>query len=548
MLDNLILPSRHHLEVLDDLQKYFRKRNAVAKFPGLLEEDEITENSFSVRYASSDAKMIETRKKIRNMDLEQIAEKREEVKAAREHIASLRADMDRLECTCTANVPKVLCSGCASQTEMQQEIANQKIFVHKVSLMPEKYKQNAVVFELCIPDEIACLRDVLYIFVTKHYNVSVGEWEKCTSWTENRKLKFFATGCAENVFLGTSCKYFNTSRTRGSDRISKHPESPPEEFINKDTSDYDCLMFGRAASKQTKKMPRKMSKQSIKKYVTFTVDKSTGYEKLQSTLETTMHTQNSVLASQSECPIDLNITEYVNFGSLRADGHRLQYRNLYRAIVEEKLSFETPSVLALVMQTLWESGPNRAANSSWYRETNEDFMDLNFIEAMVNLLDGYIQRQQRNWQNPLKLMFATFIICRMFELNTDPVIADLIAEVLLKFRSIAISWIPLIQTTLNENRVNESNCGKLNVNLVEVGICGVLTYFVDPHHPFFNKIFDSIGNQSALYAWMHFIATINHNNLLCKDNNQQVRTVCIRFNPTISFILLISISFPIVAE
>lgn len=531
MFDNLLLTSRHHLEVLFDLQTYFEKRNADATGPGLIEEDEITENSFAVRFAANDEVMIHHRKRIQRLDKNKMDQKIEEVKAARESVATMRAQIAELVCTCSADDPKTVCADCDTRKKVQKQIDDTKIDVYKVSMMPDRNKKNAIVFELRIPDMIACLRDVLYLFVTKHYDGSVGEREKCNGWIEHKRLKSFSAGCSEYVFLGTSSKFFNTPRSRASDRKTKHPDCAMEEFINKDTSDYDCLLFGRLPTKNPKKlptltkMPTKTAKQTIKKFVTFTLDKSSGYAKLQWALESTAHTQNDVFAVQSDCPIDLTIAEYKAFGSLRADGHHLQYRNLLLAIVEENLSFETPSVLALIMQTLWEAGPNRSPAPTWYRESNADFVEPNFVREMVNLLEAYIRRQHQNWQNPLKLMFATVIICRTFEMNSDPMLAARIAQVLLRFRHIAMAWIPMIQKTLHENRSNESIRNQLTANLVEVGICGALTFYINPQHEHFDRVFGNTAERSAVYVWMFLIATINHNNTLCKNNNQQVRII-----------------------
>lgn len=67
----------------------------------------------------------------------------------------------------------------------------------------------------------------------------------------------------------------------------------------------------------------------------------------------------------------------------------------------------------------------------------------------------------------------------------------------------------------------------LYANLMDVAICGILTYFVNRHHKYFDNVFASASEYSAVYAWLHFTATINHNNSLCQDNNPQVRTLII---------------------
>lgn len=529
LFDSLLLTSCHHLKVSLELQNYFEKRNE-ASLPGLLEEDEITENSFSAKLPAHRNDMKVVIEEIRSKDEKDIEKKLAEVKAARENIDKMRAGMAKLSCTssCAANASENQCTECQNAQNIQQQIKNGKISVYKVLMMPEKHKQNAIAFELRIPGTIACLRDVLYVFVMQHYDDAVGGLENGTKWTKNDRLASFLPSCGrdktEYVFLGNS-----TKKTKSYTR-SKHPESSnPDDFIIRDTNDYDCRLIG--LKKQTigkhifSKMPIKVAKQTIKEHVTFSVEKSTVYEKLQWTIGTTKHTQNEVLASRSECPIGLKPAEYINFGSLRADGHRLQCRNLLRVITEESISFEMPSVLALVMQTLWESGPNPSATATWYRESNADFVDLNFVAAAIDQLETYIDRKQYNRQNPLKLLVVEIIICRLFELNSDAVLIDRLTHVLLKCRSIALAWILQLEASLKENHFNELACNQLNANLMEAGICGILTYFIDPRHQYFERVLDNVDEHSAVNAWLHFVATINHHKIFCKDIIHQVCTV-----------------------
>lgn len=507
-MENLTLTSRHQLEELFKLQTYFAERNAAAEFPGLIEENSVTKMSFAARFASQDARMKDTKKQIQREDKKRIEEKLNEVRKARRKINEDRMTVARMKCNCGSKH----CDQCS----LQAKISDRRIAVYRSILMPEKYKLDALIFELRIPDVIACLRDLLYVFVAKHYNRTLANWTKCVKWIEHHDLHQFSIGCAKFVFLGTNCDYLNKKRTRD-DGYSEHPDAPDENFIDHMTTDYNCLMCGNTTQTiKATKMPTNMKNQLIKKYVTFSVEESSVHRKLQWTLESTKHAQNKVLTSQCECPADLSPAEWVNFGSLRADGHQLQLRNLYRVLIDESLSFETPSVVALVMQTLWETGPG----DTWYRECNEDFVCLNFVDAMINLLEEYVQRQQENWKNPLKLLVATLIVCRMFELNSDAAVAERLAKVLLKFRLTAIIWMQLIQTTIERDDSSTTHCDNLYANLVDVAICGIHTFFISRHHNEFEKIFEPTGEYSAVDAWLRFIVTANHNHLLCGKSPQ----------------------------
>lgn len=495
MFDDLILPSSDQLQTLFNLQQYFEVRNGSAKYPGLLEEDKISENSFSARFARADEKMAKLNEQIRLKDKKRREEKYAQVTRARtKHV--------------NANGKRP------------------KVTMYRSIIMREQYQQDALVFELQIPHVFACLRDMLYIFATKFYS-RLSNWKKCISWNEHPDLKEFSRKFKSEefpvqqiVFFGISCEQLNKTPFRGK---ALDPSSCSlDQFIDDEISDYNFVIYGNMGTAEKRsftKMPTNTKNQSVKRLVTFNVEKSSAYENLQWALDSTRHTQNRILATKSKCPADLSIAEYIAFGSLRADGHRLQYFNLYRAISDESLSFETPSVLALIMQTLWEIGPE-PKTIAWYRESNEELTNAEFVQSTADLLEAYIERQQRNWRNPLKMVVATLIVCRMFEINTDPGVADRLAGVLLKFRLTAITWIGHIKNEITGSGSNDSNPTELYANVTDVAICGVLTYFVNRHHKHINYIFESAAEYSAVRAWLGFVDTIGRYNTLCRSHPQ----------------------------
>lgn len=120
--------------------------------------------------------------------------------------------------------------------------------------------------------------------------------------------------------------------------VGVHPDSPFELCTLENTR--SCTFYG-VDGGATWHMQHNIEAQSIKKFATFNVERGSPYEILQWTLNGTTHTQNEVLARQFECPQSLTLNEYKNFGSLRADGHRLQLRKLYAMIETDSLSFES---------------------------------------------------------------------------------------------------------------------------------------------------------------------------------------------------------------
>lgn len=218
-------------------------------------------------------------------------------------------------------------------------------------------------------------------------------------------------------------------------------------------------------------IPKSVPDQYLIKMVRFSAEKGSPYETLEWTFGID-HTQNQVIARQFECPQSLTLGEFKNFGSLRADGHRLQLRKLYAMIETEALAFETLSVQALIMQCLWEVGPSNPKALQW-NESHQDFTDPEFAGAFVALIDKFINAQKCNWKHPLKLMMAALIAVRIFEFNDDELVGDRIVKLLVKLRDIAFDWIQKIQIAMHETHAGEqSDLEKLRKNLVEVAIAG----------------------------------------------------------------------------
>lgn len=188
-----------------------------------------------------------------------------------------------------------------------------------------------------------------------------------------------------------------------------------------------------------RRLPSEPKNQVIEETCRFTVEESS----LQWMLNGS-HTHNQVIASQYECPQHLTLSEYKNFGLLRADGYILQLRKLYALIASESLSFETQSVQALIMQTIWQLGPDRKLQwSTWYRKAHQDFTNPDFVMEMCKLIENFIEIQKSNWKHPRKLMTIAMIAVRMYEMNYDngdqsEKVTDKIVKLLQKLRDIAM--------------------------------------------------------------------------------------------------------------
>lgn len=133
--------------------------------------------------------------------------KRKEVDVLRKKQASMHC-----EYTINSNGKRQHKESCAS-CKLSSKILNVRVTTFEMPLPEDECERNAVVFELRIPIEIACLRDVLYRVVTL-LNEPTGKVRTYGKWIQSDVLEEFDQSASECVFLGTSIKGRVCGRTR----------------------------------------------------------------------------------------------------------------------------------------------------------------------------------------------------------------------------------------------------------------------------------------------------------------------------------------------
>lgn len=518
IFDGLLLPVNIDMAIAFELQTYFNQRNETATAPALIEEEHVTTESFAVQYAAANADMQDVRQRIQQMAEGKIEEKRAEWLTERRRVQEMRERANKMSCEYGLDyygyrIHERWCSLCA----LNDQIGHVKISLYERPLPTDVYRQNAVVFELRIGIEIACLRDVLGE-IASSISRATEKVNNRDNWYDYIPISAYKTSNCQRVTL---CSTSPLMLSRRYQPKTYHVDDPFERFIVLNGYNFTY-------QHQDRHLPSEISAQSVNKFCTLHVRNGSAYENLQWTVNTTEHTQNEVIAMQSDCPVTLSLAEYKNFGSLRADGHRMQLRKLYAMIETEALSFEEPSVLALVLQTIWTTGP--IGDCAFRRESHEDYTDPIFANEMIELLNKFIEQQKCNWKHPLKCMTVALITVRIFELSLNERLVNRIVRLLRKLREITVDWMGKIQAAIHEANGSTANEMLLRDKLIEVAIAGACTFFVHRKHKYFPKIFDENGpsGHAAQRMWLEFIITINNNILLSDASTSTDRRMFLR--------------------
>eukprot|EP01114_Cavostelium_apophysatum_P014761 TRINITY_DN3907_c0_g1_i1.p1 TRINITY_DN3907_c0_g1~~TRINITY_DN3907_c0_g1_i1.p1 ORF type:complete len:3214 (-),score=676.59 TRINITY_DN3907_c0_g1_i1:917-10525(-) len=153
------------------------------------------------------------------------------------------------------------------------------------------------------------------------------------------------------------------------------------------------------------------------------------------------HTENEVLASQSETPASMTPTEFVTFGFVRA-APSLQLRRLAFALKKRELSLSDPNLLTLARTVLFELGPADIQNRWW--SWKFDMKDPIWVSSTEQVplaaifweaLNDIVNEIEQNWQShPTMLLVVT---CAQF-LRQFAHRFDLVLQ---KCREVMESWI-----------------------------------------------------------------------------------------------------------
>lgn len=506
IIDSLLIPQQIDMNIAYELENYFNDRNSHDRDPSLVGETTVTTKSFSVKYAKIDPKMNDLRNQILTKDRENMEKKKEEWMNGRKIVENFKNQANGKSCYYYFQNGLKKHSYFCDKCDLLQK-ANRTSVMQYEHLLPDgENEQLAIVFELNTPNDIACLRDVLDGF-TKFCQGNDKTLDIEVDWTHRLKDVKISKGISTSVKLGS---------TISQETVAYSVDCSFETFDVR--CKHNCVWY---AGKQL--LVGSLSDDCVKDRCSF---KTSGvYSDMQWALKGTKHTENEVLSAQSDCRQDLTLSEYKNFGLLRADGHRLQLRKLYAMIQSEGLAFEKESVLALIMQSLWEC--EVSGDSEFIRESHIDFRDEKFCSAMVDLLKHFIELQKDNWRHPFKLLMATLIAVRAMELNSNDRLAMEIGQLLHEIRLIGLNWIIKIEAAISEMpNADEKIERESRLKLIYVAITGGLTYFVHPKHSNYSKIFKN--ESAALQAWLQFAITLNSNiRMYTNDENQLPKNLLI---------------------
>ncbi|KAJ7128318.1 hypothetical protein C8R44DRAFT_850853 [Mycena epipterygia] len=210
------------------------------------------------------------------------------------------------------------------------------------------------------------------------------------------------------------------------------------------------------------------------------------------TIASTLHTPNSVLASQDQAHASLNLHEHISFGSLRSGG-RLQWLNITRELRMRVLAFHHAEVHTLIAQAASQIGPILADDvAEWHVELAEHA----FGQLLLDELESLLSDTRDNWSNATTVQTIVFLLCRWLvsaHIHTDLVVRG--CRLLREARNVTYGWMRVLATRL-QGFTDQAMITDFQNRICTVAAICRATYDVDPIH--FDHVLSSEEDVSLI--------------------------------------------------
>ncbi|CAF3743066.1 unnamed protein product [Rotaria sp. Silwood1] len=495
LFEFLVLPNREDMIRAHNLYIYFTEFNN-RLYPDLLSNIE-SNNAFGVYFAYHSPQMNDAIQRIRIEAEQDKQNKIKEVNNAKEKYKQLMNVVHNTSCDYTNNRHKMKrCQRCKTLKEANQI----KVKVYECPMPLAHESALAVIFELQMPIEIRCYRDIIWQFT----NRSNSQLENCMyEWlnvpSHGSKLKSFCTGLNNHkVRLVSSTK-----------SISQTHYSTPPSIAH---TSIEGFLFENSLKIQIS--PTKpIGFEDEVRILTPQLDHP-DYKQLQFTVSTTQFVQNDVIAQLSNYSTRLKPSQIIEFGSFRS-GHRLQWWNLLTILEMDSLSFAEESVAILIIHTILQYGPliseSKTFSESWCPESHQQLLEDHFVNELIVRLNHHLDDCQLNWQNELVLVVITMITMRILSIcNTN--MENKTVNLILKCRKIGEKWIDLISKSIQTTSPSAlDEIEKLRLKMITVGVSCILTFLTDQQ-----RINLLLSSNEHIVSLIKAVTTVHDNIILTK--------------------------------
>ena len=440
MLDVLQLSALEELSRLRNVQHYLSRRCQEWRGSGTKTIfGTPAEDSFAVRYynESSDATLLaELRQSIEEEALECLAVKEAEWQEKSQTHELLTTQVSELSCVyimeaddhgILREVHKRPCKKHA----LIKKAKNMAIKVFEYPLPRMEPDIKAVIFELVCPQAFAAYRDATWTILSTFALPARTQSGNVPLIRTYPGLSDFANKTKSKVTLGSKTK--------------PHIEAHYAESGFPVTFRGVCLPFGlkldyyHTANKTWLEMTEQASFAHL---FPLKLPPNSPFQSFEE-VSGRWPTSNRILATQTKCPADVNVHEYMAWQGLLS-GTYLRWPSLLRELGSTNLSFSTDSTWAMVSRLISQAGPSTTSDT--LRDVHSVFHDVTFCRKMLEQINHRLDAIRRNWREPVQLDILISMLLKISKLAANVKVRATAKSSLLSVRNITQGWCVSLQS------------------------------------------------------------------------------------------------------
>ncbi len=465
----LLLPKKAQMQRLLELELHIatRRTQAAPINPSMFSDP--VERSFAVQFYASSTHHQALKVRIEQDADGKRAQKEAEWRASSDNFKSLKEDAKRLNCICDDDdyddpLDPPVCQKCANDRQAEA----MTIDVYEWPLPHFEYACISALFELDCPTEVAAWRNMTWLLVHDlgrqnpvpgdHPAAHLPTYAGLTRYAQQRQSR---------LLLASKVKPFAKSHY-----VVKRFPVTLDRCYAKNALHYK--LFDSAESCWTSDQVEDPSIHAI----CITPLPTGPYSNLQYAVDSVFHSQNEVISDQETCSKALSLQEYLSFGSLRADGERVQWQNIKRELAGSNLSLNTEAVCTLITQAAWQAG---SSGSSDLRNAHLDLENPSFCFELLTTIGTILDSIAANWNNDDVMLLSITVVLRLLSLSPDTNVDSVAIDLLQRMRIVIGQWIDTLSSDLHK-AVEPTQILKLQQRLLKAAILCKMTFDVDTQY------------------------------------------------------------------
>ena len=315
---------------------------------------------------------------------------------------------------------------------LERAAARMHIAIHEDFLPEEAIKAEAVVFELLLPPSFAAWRDSTWQLLTLAQGSRITDQPPKLLLLDYASLWQHALKTESSISLASRTKSFHmTHYARVSfptqlDQVCL-PHGLKYGMYDKGTA----LWTSRHSEKPSfssiccPDLPPKSAWVSLKRF-------------LHPTFNDVQPSSNEVVASQTRCPNNLTVSEFISFQDLRI-GTRIPWIKILRELSSSNIDLGSLEFTTLITETALGAGP--PSQGHVLREAHWVFGDPSFCRTLATCVRRRLQAVANNWREGQTVECLMVLVQRLWFLGqTAEAIAEA-RELLIQVRNITHTWI-----------------------------------------------------------------------------------------------------------